>query len=384
MEESFPENLIRLRRELHRHPELSGQEVRTAQRIKAFLAASRPDLLMDGVGGHGVIAEYDFCRPGPTVLIRCELDALPIDEPNTFDYRSQVKGVAHKCGHDGHMAMVAGLAPWLRRQSFSGGRVILLFQPAEETGTGAKAMLEDPKFASILPDYVFALHNIPGYPLHQVIKVERQFSATVQSVAIYLRGLQCHAAEPEKGNNPAWAMAEITQTLQGWIVAEPAAPEFTLITPVYTRMGQPDYGISAGKGELHFTLRTWSVERMEALVQQLEVRTQRIAHDHGLTVDFAYFDYFPATRNAPAANEVVAQAARQLGLDIVSKEVPFKFGEDFGWLAQRFPGAMFGLGAGVDIPVLHHDHYDFPDELIKSGLLLFQEIIGRILAPERQ
>ena len=164
--------LPNLRKELHRYPDLSGQEEQTARRIEAFLEAYAPAQLIRQLGGHGLAAVYEFGDSGPGVLIRCELDALPIHEANDFEYRSQAPGVSHKCGHDGHMTMVAGLAAWLQGQQFTAGRVVLLFQPAEETGQGAAAVLEEERFQLLPIDYAFALHNIPGEPLHTVLLME--------------------------------------------------------------------------------------------------------------------------------------------------------------------------------------------------------------------
>jgi len=155
--------LQNLRKNLHRHPELSGAEEQTAKRIQDFLLEnSKPTDLITRLGGTGVAAVYEFGKDGSGVLNRCELDALPILEQNTFEHRSQTPGVSHKCGHDGHMAMVAGLASWLDKQQFPAGRVVLLFQPAEETGQGAAALLEDQRMLKLSIDYAFALHNIPG------------------------------------------------------------------------------------------------------------------------------------------------------------------------------------------------------------------------------
>lgn len=379
MVREVPAALIELRRLLHQHPELSGREVATAGRIKGYLMAYPPEQLIEAVGGHGLLAIYDFDKPGPSVMIRCELDALPIDEPNTFEYRSRRAGVSHKCGHDGHMTIVAGLSPWLYSRPFQRGRVILLFQPAEENGQGAKAMLDDHKFGDLRPDYVFALHNIPGFPLHQIIQVDRQFSATVKSMVIRLHGQQSHAAEPENGRNPAWAMADIMHKIDDFIIADPTHPDFTLITPVHTTMGQRDYGISAGYGELHFTLRTWSMEKMEDVVCQLEAIGKRVGDQFGLEITFEYLEYFPATPNEPTANLIIEKAARAGGLELVRQTTPFKFGEDFGWFAQAFKGAMFGLGAGKESPVLHNEQYDFPEPLIWSGITVFKEIIQKVL-----
>jgi amidohydrolase len=380
MTETLTHSLRDLRRSLHRYPEVSGAEIHTARQVKEFISAYAPDRIIESVGGHGLLVIYEFGSEGPTVLIRSELDALPIQEVNDFEHRSLSNGISHKCGHDGHTTILAGLAPWLQRQSFAGGKVVLLFQPAEETGEGAKAMLADPKFAAIQPDYIFALHNIPGVPMHQILLVPQQFSATVQSVAIRFHGQASHASEPENGHNPAWAMAEVTRLTTIWTVPDPADPDFTLITPVYTVMGSADYGISAGYGELHFTMRTWTVENMERLVTKLEQQLKETCTLHGLRFDTTYFDYFPATVNSDEANAMIRKAADEAGLDLIEKSTPFKFGEDFGWFARKYSGAMFGLGAGIETPVLHNEQYDFPDVLIDSGPAMFQQIIQQCFA----
>lgn len=169
----FPTNddvadLIVWRRKLHAMPELSGQEIRTAEELRACLATMRPDRIIAGLGGHGVAAVYQGADPGPTVLFRAELDALPITEETGLGHRSTIAGKAHLCGHDGHMATLAALARGLGRQRPRRGRVVLLFQPAEETGAGAAAVLADPCFAAIAPDVSFSYHNMPGLPLGRV------------------------------------------------------------------------------------------------------------------------------------------------------------------------------------------------------------------------
>lgn len=372
-------SLTALRHDLHRHPELSGQEIETARRISAFVQPFGPARIVNGLGGTGVAVVYDFGAGGPTLLFRAELDALPIGETNTFAHRSDRVGVSHKCGHDGHAAALAGLAPWLHSRSFGAGRVILLFQPAEETGKGAKAILDDPRFADLRPDYVFSLHNVPGYPMHEVVWVRGQFSPTVQSMAIRLYGKESHASEPENGVNPVLAVADLVRAFNEQVVADPARPDFALITPVHLLVGQPDYGISAGYGEAHFTLRTWQPHRMDELVRTLTEKLDALCRTYGLKHDVRWFDYFPTTVNDTYCNAMVTKATVLAGLPIRQRPTPFKFGEDFGWFTQAFPGAMFGLGAGIDTPALHNPDYDFPDELLDTGVRLFGGIIEQFL-----
>lgn len=388
------ESLISFRHELHQHPELSGQETETARRIIDFIRPFNPTRIIGDLGGNGVAVVYEFGRMKPgqhglTLLFRSELDALPIEEINSFAHRSGRVGVSHKCGHDGHSTILAGLASWLAQATLETGQVILLFQPAEETGRGAKSVLEDPRFADLHPDYVFSLHNIPGYPMHEVVWVSGQFSPTVQSMAIALYGKESHASEPENGTNPSLAVAELVTTFNRYVVADPARADFALITPVHLVVGQREYGISAGYGEAHFTLRCWQTEGMDALVKVLERELADICARHQLRSKTNWFDYFPTTVNDANCNKLVVQAATKAGLSVRQRPTPFKFGEDFGWFTQAFPGvstlsvstrgAMFGLGAGEQTPALHNPDYDFPDELIETGVRMFSGIIEELL-----
>lgn len=371
--------IISLRKELHQYPELSGQEKVTAKRISAFIEKHYPTRIIQHIGGHGLAAIYAFPTPGPTIAIRCELDALPIEEENDFAHRSRSKGVSHKCGHDGHMAMVAGLIFWLKKQAFSRGKIILLFQPAEETGQGAYLVSQDENIKALGIDYFFALHNIPGETLHSIITMDKGFSAEVQSFALTLTGKEAHAAEPENGRNPALAMAQITLALEALNVNNPHSEDFTVLTPVYSSLGQKSYGISPVKGELHYTVRTWSTKKMEVLKDKLTGIFTSVGHANELIHQEDWFEHFPASVNDTGANQYVIDAANKQGLSVITRPYPFKFGEDFGWFSKEYKTAMFGLGAGQGTPALHHADYDFPDELIETGMAAFQGIISEIL-----
>ncbi len=149
------------RRELHRRPEVSGEERETAETIVAELADTKPDVVMTGLGGYGVAAIYEGREPGPTIMVRAELDGLPIEEISEIGHRSETTGKGHLCGHDGHMTNLMALAKGLGREPPVKGRAILMFRPAEENCAGAAAVLADPKFAEIKPDIVFSLHSFP-------------------------------------------------------------------------------------------------------------------------------------------------------------------------------------------------------------------------------
>ncbi|MFK7935632.1 MAG: amidohydrolase [Saprospiraceae bacterium] len=373
------QKLINLRHTLHQHPEISGQEFQTAQRICNFIEQHHPTKVLTNLGGTGVAAIYQFGKTGATVAIRCELDALPIVEVNSMSYRSMQAGVSHKCGHDGHMAIVAGLIFWLKQQSFSAGKVILLFQSAEETGKGAYQMLQDARFADLKIDYLFALHNIPGVPMYQILTMEKGFSAEVQSFSIHLTGKESHAAEPEKGINPAVGIAQLITAFAELNHNDPTCDNFRVLTPVYVNMGQQSYGISPAKGELHYTIRTWQSEQMEDLVAQIKTITKRVCQAQQLQFSINWFEHFPANANDTVCNQLITKAAQENNFTLIKRPYPFKFGEDFGWFSKQYQTAMFGLGAGENTPALHAADYDFPDELIETGVKMFANIISQLL-----
>ena len=373
-------DLIQLRYQLHQFPEVSGQEFETAKRIAQFIRPYKPDQLIENIQGTSLAAVYNFAAEGPRILIRCELDALPIEEKNTFAHRSTRKGISHKCGHDGHMVIVAGIAQWLSEKPINRGSVVLLFQSAEETGKGAKQVVESEAFKELAPDYVFALHNLPGRPMHEIRLINGQFCTTVQSVAIKLTGKTSHAAEPEHGRNPALALAEILQSAAELELNDPRHKQFGLLTPVYMNLGQKEYGISAGYGEVHFTIRTWYPVHMKALTEKLKVRVRKISNKYRLKHEMDWFDFFPAVINDPFCNTVLEKATNRIGGQLKKVDQGCKFGEDFGWFTQVVPGAMFGLGSGEKTPALHNDDYDFPDEIIETGLETFIGIIEEVLA----
>lgn len=374
-------NKIReFRKELHKHPELSGKEHDTLRRVREFIERNNSGRFIEfRNGGLGVV--YRFSE-GPVVMIRCELDALPIEETNTFKHRSNNPGVSHKCGHDGHMAIVAGLSLSLKEKNYNKGTVILLFQPAEETGKGAKRLMSDPEFLELQPDFIFALHNLPGQPLNTMIMLNDYFSATVQSLKLELAGKQSHASEPENGINPAKAISELINGFNSLQKVKTGISDFSLLTPVHIEMGTKDYGIAAGAGEMHYTIRTWGEKEMAKLKENILLLINEACDKENLTYKINWFDYFPASKNNERCNYYIENAASQYGFNIKFQPHPFKFGEDFGWFTTKYKAAMFGLGAGENSPALHHANYDFPDELLETGIKMFTGILDHILSEE--
>ncbi len=373
------EDLIALRKSLHQHPEIAGEEMATASSIIAYLESFGPDRIVQHIGGYGFIAEFKGKNDGPSVMFRCELDALPIQENNLLDYQSVYSGKAHLCGHDGHMAMVAGLASHLKKNPPLKGRVLLLFQPSEEDGQGAQRILKDPKFKDFIPDYIFAIHNLPGYPLHRVILSKQNFAAASRGLAITLIGKSSHAAEPEMGINPAIGMSKMLLKFDELIKERDLFKDFVLITPIHTRLGNIAYGTSPGEGEIHLTLRSYLDRDMDLLIQKTEHIIHGMARQEGLKTEISYTEIFPATKNNFECTRFVDEACNENELVSEYLDKPFRWSEDFGHFTAKFPGALFGLGSGKDQPALHNPDFDFPDELIVTGITLYKSIYENIL-----
>ncbi len=374
------EELTALRRQLHREPELSGQEAGTAGCIRNFLVDCGADEIHDSLGGHGLAAVFraPSRKPGPAVMLRAELDALPLDEKFDSPWSSQVPGCAHKCGHDGHMAILAGVARRLQKHPPASGSVVLLFQPAEETGNGAAALLSDDRFQALKPDWIFALHNLPGHPAWSILTREGAFAAGSVGVRIKLSGKTSHAAYPEQGNSPDLAMAKLVTGLVN--LTQDNDDGLALVTVVHARLGEQTFGISPGDAEVLATIRSDRDEVLKQLKDSAAELGNAVALGSDLGCEIEYCEEFPVTTNDPEAVAVIRQVAGELDLDLESpEESPFRWSEDFGLLVRwAGRGAMFGLGAGAEHPVLHGPDYDFNDDLILPGVT-FMERIGRMI-----
>lgn len=378
-----PETLARLtalRHDLHREPELSGEEGRTAHRMAAELSRLGADRLWSNIGGHGVAAEFRGRAPGPTVAIRCELDALPIAETIGHDHVSERPGKGHLCGHDGHMAMVLGVAERLAERRPDRGRAVLIFQPAEETGKGAAAIRADPRFAELAPDIVLSLHNLPGLPLGQVELCAGPANCASRGMRIRLAGKTSHASAPEDGLSPADAIARLMPALAALGPGGDPGPDYARVTLTHVRLGQATFGVAPGEGELWVTLRTVADARMRALVAAVSDLSEKTAAEFGLGMEIAFDDIFEASSNHPEAVAALQSACAAEAVPCTLTDRPQVFSEDFGQFGKSARAAMFWLGAGEAHPRLHHPDYDFPDALIPVGVAVFDRAIRQLLA----
>jgi amidohydrolase len=371
--------LTKLRRLLHSQPELAGREETTAQFIQTFLEKCNPDHLITDIGGLGMAAVFHGNRSGPRVLFRCELDALQIPEAIDIPHGSKNEGVSHKCGHDGHMVIMAGLAMKLRGQRPERGSAVLLFQPSEETGEGAELVLNDPKYEQIHPDYVFAMHNLPGFKFGEVVLSDGLFASASSGLEIHLRGDTSHAAEPYNGKSPALAVAQLIEGISSIPQFHTSLHESAQATIIHADLGEVAFGTSPGCGSVMATLRSHSQKTMDTLIEKSTELAIRVAAVYDLRCETAVVQPFPVTRNNSEATAVIRMSAKELGMETHELTVPFAWSEDFGHFTAKHKGALFGLGSGENQPALHHPEYDFPDELIESGVRIYEKILRSLV-----
>lgn len=363
--------LVTFRRRLHANPEISGEESDTAHTVVDFLQPTRPDEIVTRLGGHGVAIIYGGADPGPTVLFRAELDALPIQEIGRYPHASRVAGRAHLCGHDGHTASLAALGLALGRRRPKRGRAVLMFQPAEETGAGAAAVIADSRFPTIAPDLSFAYHNLPGLPLGAVVVAEGPANCASRGLRIVLAGKTAHASQPETGVSPMRAVARLMPALTALGAGRFPERDFAMVTVTHARIGEAAFGIAPGHAEVWATLRTLTDGGMGALVARAEASAAAEAAAEGLGLAMNYHDVFDHVENAPVAVAHLRRALDGEGIAHGTAGQPIRASEDFGRFGQAAPSAMFFVGAGEHHPALHNPDYDFPDVLIEQGARVF-------------
>jgi amidohydrolase len=372
--------LTAFRHELHRNPELSGEERETAQRVCDMLSPTQPSRVLTGLGGHGVAAIYDSGAPGPTILFRSELDALPIQELGRIDHRSSVSGKAHLCGHDGHMSILLGLGRILARARPTSGRVILMFQPAEEDGAGAAAVIADPRYREIKPDWAFSLHNMPDVDFGFARLGAGPANCASRGIWIRLTGSTAHASRPADGRSPMKAISELMPALEACGSGKPLGPGFSMVTVTHASMGAQSYGVAPGEAKILATLRTIVDEEMDALVSRVETLIRDVADRHGLACEFGYDDVFLACTNNAEATAILLNGIERAGLRHEVQTLPTVGSEDFGRFGlSGAKSAMVFLGSGPDWPQVHTPEYDFRDDLIPIGIRIFSETLAACL-----
>lgn len=372
------DDIIAFRHRLHAHPELSGKEQLTHDAIAAYLKRLDPARLYERAGGFGLIAVFG-AEDAEAVAFRADIDALPVQETTALSYLSENPGVAHKCGHDGHTAILLRLAERLselQKEKSLPHTAVLVFQPAEETGEGSARILE----TGILQQYriraFYGLHNLPGVPMGQLLFRYGTFAAASVGIVLHLQGRQTHAAFPEMGINPGLAAVEILQKVLE-LNTSPSLTDggFRQATLVGMRLGKEAFGTSAGDGEVMFTLRAYTNQAMEKLKEAVLDIAREAAEAYGLKLSVEWREPFHATENADAHTERLIRIAEKEGFAYHTADVPFRWSEDFADYLMVYPGAFFGIGSGENSPELHHPDYDFPDGIIETAARFFERLL---------
>ncbi len=372
--------LISFRKELHKNAELSGQEKRTKSFIHSLVTElSSPDEIIDDIGGNSLAFRYKLNGPGNRVLLRADMDALPIEEQNNFSYRSTTKGVSHKCGHDGHSTILAGFSAYISKlKKKHSGEIILLFQSAEETGQGAQKVVTDSRYKEILPEFVFGLHNLPGYAEKSIIIKKETFAAASIGLILNFSGKSSHASEPEKGISPALCIADNTYFIHN-IKEHNHFTSKVITTVIHSQVGERAFGTSPGQGHLMATLRAFNDSDLEWVKKEVVAYALQQSKKYKLEFKHEWTEEFPETKNHPSGFSLLLKTIQKNAYDYEELREPFRWSEDFGHYLKHSKGAFFGIGAGKEHPHLHANTYDFNDDIISTGINFFYHLAEHAL-----
>lgn len=363
--------LAEWRRDFHAHPELGYTEHRTSALVAERLRAFGFDTVETGIGRTGVVGVlHGRDGPGgPAVMLRADMDALPIREATGAEHASRTEGVMHACGHDGHTTMLLGAAKRLADTRNFRGTVYFCFQPAEEAGAGAKAMLADGLFERYRPRAVFGLHNWPGLPAGQMAVKEGPVLAAADEFRITLTGRGGHAAEPHLARDALLAGAHLVTQLQS-IVSRLVNPRLSAVISVTEFLAGDTHNVIPGTASLRGTTRYYDEAVGEIIRAEMARQVELVASAHGITGTITRGpDPYPATINdAEQARFAHAVMAEVVGSDNAHfGHPPSMAGEDFSFFANEVPGAFAIIGNGKSA-ALHHPEYDFNDAVAPVGV----------------
>jgi amidohydrolase len=369
------------RREFHAHPELLYDVHRTAASVAEKLKSFGCDEVVTGIGRTGVVGVIRGRKPGGKVVgMRADMDALPIEEATSLPYKSTVPGKMHACGHDGHTAMLLGAAKYLADTRNFAGTAVMIFQPAEEGGAGARAMLRDGLFDRFGIQEVFGMHNYPSMPIGEFAIRSGPMMASTDSIAIKLEGKGSHAAWPHLGVDPVLVGAQIVNGLQS-IVARNVDPlEAAVISICVFQAGQAD-NVIPQTATLRGTVRTLSPAVRELVKKRVHEVVEGTAKLHGAKADLSYTAGYPVLVNDEGRAAFAASVAAEIaGKDKVDRNTPPLMGaEDFAYMLEERPGAFIYVGNG-DSAMLHHPAYDFNDDAIPLGTSYWVRLAETALA----
>ena len=391
---AWQDEIAGIRRDLHAHPELGYEEIRTSNLVATQLEKWGVEVHR-GLGKTGVVGVIqgrgDSTR---AVGLRADMDALPMQEVNTFAHASKTPGKMHGCGHDGHTAMLLAASRYLAETRDFDGRVIVIFQPAEEGGAGALAMVEDGLFDQFPVEAVFGMHNWPGLPLGTFGLNPGALMASSSDFQITIRGKGAHGGMPHLGIDPVMTAVQMAQAFQTIISRNrnPLDPGVLSVTQIHT--GSAD-NVVPESAELRGTVRTLSNETLDLIEARMRELAEHTAAGMQCTVDFNLHRNYPATINHPAEAAFCADVLRDIvGEERVKAQIDPSMGaEDFAFMLQARPGCYVWVGAGdgshrdeghgMGPCMLHNGSYDFNDALLPIGATFWVEVARKWLAQPR-
>ena len=383
-------SIIAVRRDIHAHPELCFQEQRTSDVVAGKLAEWGIEVHR-GMGTTGVVGVIKNGNSKRSIGLRADMDALPVNEANTFAHASKHPGKMHACGHDGHTAMLLAAAQHLAKHKHFDGTVVLIFQPAEEGGGGAREMIKDGVFDKFPVDAVFGLHNWPGMPVGTLAVSPGPVMASSNEFKITIRGKGCHAALPHNGIDPVPIACEMVQAFQTIVSRNLKPIDAGVISVTMIHAGDAT-NVVANSCELQGTVRTFTVEMLDLIERRMQTIAEHVSAAHEATCEFAFVRNYPPTINhvneAAFTREVLSGI---VGPDNVLAQEPTMGAEDFSYMLLEKPGAYFfiangegqhrEMGHGGGPCTLHNPSYDFNDDLIPLGGTVWVRMVEQFLAP---
>jgi amidohydrolase len=381
------EQMTLWRRDLHRHPELGLQEMRTSAVVQDSLRESGVDEIVTGLARTGVVGVIRGRGEGRAIGLRADMDALPIQEESGAEYASVNHGVMHACGHDGHTAMLLGAARYLAETRNFDGTVYAIFQPAEENLGGGEIMLREGLFERCPVDMVFGLHNWPAEPAGQFRWRSGVIMAAVANIDITITGKGAHGAQPHYGTDPVVVAATIVTALQTLVSRSIEPVEGGVVTIGHIQGGQA-CNVIPETVHMTGTARWFAPEVGDALESGVRRLTQGIAESFGAHADVVFDRDYPATINDPEATTLTVRAAQAVAGEarVLPMAKPTMGGEDFAFMLNARQGSYIMLGArrSPEDAMVHHPKYDFNDDILPVGASYWATLVEQLLPRTRQ
>ncbi|KIN79047.1 amidohydrolase [Sulfitobacter mediterraneus] len=368
-----PAELRQLRHHFHRNPELGFEEDQTKDKVAEILT----DLGIEVHRGAGIIGILKRGTGNRAIALRADMDALPILETSMHDYPSQSPGTMHACGHDGHMTMLLGAAAELAVTGHFDGTVVFIFQPNEEHGLGAKAMINEGVLERFPVQEVYAIHNLPGAPLGQLSTRPGLICSSESLFEITINGQGGHASMPQAGRDSITIGSEIVLALQT-IVSRKLAPGAGVVVSVTEFLTDGQRNVLPGPAVLKGDVRARSGEDRKAVASLMDQIANGIGAAHGVEVAVSFNTEFIETVNAPEPVEAVLSAGQTRGLEVIGDREPMSFSEDFAHFSAAIPGCFLLLGNGTEGAngrPLHASDYDFNDDLSHIGAAFWTQLV---------